>query len=401
MPTIKSWLGVYKQESKLIQVDNSIQLSEAIGEYPEAKVIGSSHSYNKQHFADVVIKLGGQFDFIRLYQEEEVIDVGAATTIEKVMNVLAMYGFKLRNSGNHRKQTLVGAMIGGTHGFGYKSTMAEDATFRVMREGKEVLIKAQDFKRSDIVMAASVPVERVKSYKVVSCTCKLSELEFSDYGGKGLSFLVMPYSDKEDPTTIITSYSELPTTYTFTNYTKKYSKIMKVPLKLKAFWMIDRCFPPLRRWLQRTLNFLRIPPLEIITAPNDIDALYHPWPWLDNQFDFKLWAFKPTYTSHNMSLFIETDRVKEFVTYAASEADRIKKGFLRAFIGCRYLSDNSEIPWAGNFGKPMVAVDFYCNPSDVKYMEKLELSLRMTFSDTIPHASKTVYSSQGQALVKL
>ena len=84
-------------------------------------VAGRSHSYNGiQLVPGVPTLLMSECGLHELIfdPDTQVVRVGASVSIEAVKRFLLIHRRRLRNSGNYMKQTLVGAISTGTHGYG-------------------------------------------------------------------------------------------------------------------------------------------------------------------------------------------------------------------------------------------------------------------------------------------
>ena len=406
MAMIQSWTGVFKQSAQVIDVADHAELREAL-KFP-AKVIGSLHSYNDSALFHRVIRLGDEFKYLSIGYDST-LAVGAATQIKDIMQYLLEYNLRLPNSGNFREQTVAGALIGGTHGFGMQASMADMVTtfagyFRgrdrdiVWRTGQS----PSDLRNPDLLAVTDMILKVVplQSVEVTNCVCRLSDIK-PHTTDSARAYAVLPYSG-DDPVCTIADYR--PATTTKEDGTKQvvdYDGSADEPLykkgrlpwkwwRLKAWWAIDAFFPPLRRWVQRGLSFIEMKPFTITTHPRDIDALYDPYPGPDgSSLRFSRWAYRPTFTCYNTALFVLPEDVEEVVRFAISESEMIHRTLLRCFIGVRELRDSSNVTFAGNFEGPVSAVDLYCSP---KHADKL-IALQKRIQDkfwTRPHHGKTV-----------
>lgn len=399
-----SWLGVFKKTGLYEEISTMDRLIEAVKENRDLSVSGSFHSYNARALQGTKnIKLvGDAFSGIELIKQEDGtynVVLGSAATVESVMNYLLDRGFRLVNAGNYRKQTMVGAILGGTHGFGPRASLADAVNAYWYLDDKGKFQSSKNIGamiKKKCILGVSMDIERVGSFKVTAQQKTLSDLQLLPDQRK--AFLILPYTDEENPMVIETCYYPIEESATPALFSKK--KAWDIPMsawKLKLFWGLDSLFPCFRSLLQKILNYVRIPSWELITSPRDIDSLYHPWPGIDdinNKPKFSLWAFKPTYTGYNISLFFEESDFKEAVLDICHIANNpkatgFKRNFLFSFIGCRYLSDTTNVSFVGNHKKRVVAVDIYSKPKHAQELIDLQRYLQDNYSAR-SHRGKTV-----------
>ncbi len=389
---IQSWMGVFKRSATVIDVETHGELADLIDQAEPFKIVGKFHSYNECALADRVVRLGSEFNYIWMNKDQSVT-VGAACTIKQVMMFLLDYNRRLINSGNHREQTLVGAILTGTHGFGRNATMAD--TIQSWRGIDRSGIGERHFNpisKNHIITEVTIETAPLVQYAVRNCVCRLSEVA-SGQVKSSRAYAVLPYSSEVDPVAVVAEYSELEQLMTSG---RKREPGKKTGSKfswwrLKAWWTIDRIFPPLRKWIQRSINFFRLKEWIMITDERDIDALYHPWPTTDGKRSakFLLWAYKPTYTCFNTALFVSPEDTERFIKYAIAMGEKIQPGLFRCFIGVRELTNNSRHIFAGNFEGPCNAIDFYCSPKHAGHLIELQRILQDRFQCR-PHHGKTV-----------
>lgn len=399
---IQSWTGVFKIKAAVIDCNSHRDIYKAL-KYP-SKVIGSLHSYNQMPLAPRVIKLGSYFDYTILLTNNpgnHLVQVGASTKIKDLMNYLVKHDLRLKNSGNHREQTIAGALIGGTHGFGKNAPMADSVTsFQGVWRNRDnsldyrMSTNASDLRRPDLLCVTEVTIEVVPctSYKVDNCVCRLSKIE-PHSTDTARAYAVLPFSGK-DPVVTVADYTPVTDTPA---YKIKRVKKKSLPWKwwrLKIWWALDRFVPPIRRVVQRALGLINMKPFTLYTHRHDIDALYDPFPGPDGpegNLKFTRWAYRPTYTCYNISIFVRPEDVKNVIKYAIYESDQIRWSLLRCFIGVRELSDTSKVSFAGNFEGPVSAIDFYCTPKHADDLIWLQRKIQNRFW-TRPHYGKTVLS---------
>lgn len=421
---IKSWMGAYRKEAKHTLANNLDELKSALTE--GGAVVGNFHSYSKCALHDHVIQLGEGFKQLEYREADQTCTVGAACTIREVMEFLLEQDRRLINHGNHMGQTFVGACLTGTHGFGPDATMADQVVewTAMCYEGEQRDLNDIEWRWLD-GPNRFVPITKVRiktapltQYHVTNCICKLSQMqEFHAVGvparagplmlefhqKEQRAYAVLPYSGN-DPVCIVAEYESMPSTTwdvaigKSKSHVKGYlcetcrsgwriygaceecGKPASTPKKshgswwrIKLFWAFDSTFPFVSRWLSKSLNFFAQKEWTTITNPCDLDALYDTAPGVSlDTLNFALWAMKPTFRWHNNAYFVKPEETADFIEALIEEANKIKHGMLRGFIGVRELTTKSKIPFAGNSEGPVNAIDVYFKPKHVKYAEQLQ-----------------------------
>jgi hypothetical protein len=407
---VYSWLKVFRQKALVKRAYYYDDLEFYLQN--DFKVAGSFHSYNRSALHHKIVLLEGIFKVLQYNPICKTITVGAGVKVHEIMEELSKHGRRLINSGNFFKQTYVGAAINGTHGFGKNASIAD----QIIRIGgfQRIGIYPERFENCswddvqsmDLMSITAVTLNTApeQSFKVTSCVCTLSEIdqhveplkasyrEHNEDVVISSAYAVLPYSDKEDPVTLVAFYED-----------NNEVDVGDVPQKrkrvrpwhwwrVKLWWMIDGWFPPLRRYVQRAISFLKLKPFVVYTHPKDFDALYDPDPGLTGQtggIKFSRWAYRPTYTCYNIALFVKPEDIEQVLRFSIDESERIKKTLLRCFIGCRVMCDKSDVWFTGNAHGPMVAVDWYCTPKNAKYLIQLQQAIQKKFN-VRPHLGKTV-----------
>jgi len=370
-------MGVFKERAKQIWVSNNQEFEQAAEENPDFKISGSLHSYNRAALHHTVIHLEGEFKNI-VQMDNGNYMVGAGATIEEVAIRLMKDGRRLLNSGNHMKQTLVGAMLGGTHGFGPDASMVD------------MIVKSYQFDGyTELIRAVQIRTLPLASYAVVNCVCKLSDLIQKQRAWSEVAYAVLPYSG-EDPTCIVANYAKMRSYFKPNSVHGLGRKIPWSWWKLRLWWAVDAYFPPLRRLIQKFSNFLTAKTWQVTASAYDIDFRYDTAPGTSGDtLNFLLWAYKPTHTSFNIALHFKPEDTEEVIKFIVSESEKIKPGMLRNFIGVRKLTTKSNWALAGNFECPTDAIDMYCSPKDAKHLMELQFRLQANFW-TMAHRGKTV-----------
>lgn len=394
---VESWLGVFKKLTKYEEVGDYSSLLKLLEQ--GYKPSGSFHSYNRAALHDKTIKITGRFDKLEYSEKYEVIQIGASTTIRQIMEELLKYDRKLLNSGNFFEQTFIGAAITGTHGYGENSPLADsilqfegvydvNGELFVMVSHDPSDLRHPDLKAVTWAVLATAPTE---SYKVTNCVCKLSDVG-PNVKGIAQAYAVLPYSNPQDPVCLIAHYES--NTDVIVPKMKRYKRTRPWQWwRVKLWWKFDQYLPFTRRFIQRVLNFIKLKPFVIYTHPHDYDALYDPDPGLTGttgKVSFTRWAYRPTHTGYNVSLFAKPEDTADIITFAIEQSDRLKRTLLRSFIAVRCLQGQSRVDFAGNADGPRDAIDFYCTPKHAKYLIELQRRIQDNF-DVRPHYGKTVF----------
>lgn len=83
-----------------------------------------------------------------------------------------------------------------------------------------------------------------------------------------------------------------------------------------------------------------------------------------------------------------TDEVMRFIMREAQTLR--KKGFLlKSMISIRELADASDLPFAGNFGEPVAAIDLFSDVRDYAWLERLQAMVIAAFPGVRPHWGKS------------
>ena len=128
--SFQSWLGVFKTKSNPIIVNNIDKLKEFIlnNEY---HCMGTSHSYNGIQICDSENTIDfrkSNLKHLKYNYDDQTVEVGASVHVRELKEFLLKYDRQVMNSGNYMDQTVVGALMTGTHGYGETAVMAESIT---------------------------------------------------------------------------------------------------------------------------------------------------------------------------------------------------------------------------------------------------------------------------------
>jgi hypothetical protein len=306
------------------------------------------------------------------------------------MNLALRHGRRLLNAGNFREQTIGGVVMSGTHGFGPRATVAEAVKkFHYVSPDHSWIQSSERVATGTPCVAFDLETGPLTAFEVVNCACRLSGLPTGKEAWRG--YTVFPYSHPTDPICFVVEY--FPTDREPTYFPRVKPMMAHSPWKwrlLNAWWTLDYFAPRLRKLVQRGLGQFEFRRWSMVTDRHDIDAQYHPWPTLDGMDDPKLglWAYKPTYTCHNVALFSSPEDTSSLIRYAIKVARKINPSLFRCFIGVRQLSTACDVQWAGNYIKPRDAIDFYCSVDHAEDMRILQQRIQAEY-DVIPHRTKT------------
>ena len=375
---IQSWLGVFRREAEVVIIDSREDWDAA----KPIKVSGAFHSYNRVALADRVALLGDSFR--RLEMRGDCCYVGGANTVEEVIAFLLDHHRRLPNRGNFDQQTLVGAALTGTHGFGPRATLMDSVrkAYRLDEEDPE-----------SPIVGVLIDTAPLTAYRVRQRSLPLSDVARGQAHRR--AYAVLPYSDEHDPVCLVADYEEIDKQGGGPHPDHLRPQMGTPPLGLRLWWLIDRWFPPLRRVIQRALRHYRLD-RTMVTSDHDVDALYDPFPGVAGKtsWGFGLWAYRPTYTCFNIALFVRPEDTEQLILDAIGWGQRVCPSLFRCMIGVRELTDSSSYAKAGNYGGPRNAVDFYCSTKHASVLIPLQGHLQRKY-DVRPHLGKSVRDPEG------
>ena len=127
---IASWIHVYRgdAEARIPHDEAKLCADMAKGCY---SCVGKSHSYNGVQIVpgiNAMMMEEGGLGRMDYDPATGIATVGASVTVEQLKRFLLKHDRRLINSGNYMKQTVVGALATGTHGFGDRGVMADAVT---------------------------------------------------------------------------------------------------------------------------------------------------------------------------------------------------------------------------------------------------------------------------------
>ncbi|WP_285712763.1 FAD-binding protein [Erythrobacter oryzae] len=405
---VQSWMAVFFGEAHVTRPTDEAALVDALGTRPYS-CIGQSHSYNGIQVIPGItaFHMGeARFDHLTYDPATGTATCGPSVKVLTLKQALVKHGRRMLNSGNYMEQTVIGALSGGTHGYGPEPVIAQAVTALTFLDGygQKVTLTPTDpdfpyaalsFGTIGPILSVTLRTAPVASYQSDAWVTRLSKKAALAKGAMAVSTAIVPYSDPKDPLIML---------HTLRPASKgKGPRKTTAPLLslaglteflLRRLWAFDRLFPSLRYRLQRAAN--RINPRthrRVITAPDDLDYLYDPEPLLKTQRapDLLTGFFATTFTAYNLAFFVPLHRSDEVVRFLMLEAERLRPlGFvLKSLIGVRELPEKSDLPFAGNFAGPVAAIDLFADVRDYAWLERLQRAVTSYFPGVRPHWGKS------------
>lgn len=370
--------------------------------------VGTSHSYNGIQ----VVKGSNAIQFntaglksITYDEATHVVTVGASVTIKELKDDLLKRQRRLLNSGNYMKQTVIGALITGTHGYGERPVMAEGVTALTFLDEKG---ESHDLKRGDPefplvalsfgviapIIRLSLETAPLSRFKSIARICKYSEKAALAEGAVAVTYAVLPYTQPADPTIML--HTLRPTTDPPSKQ-RTSGDAWSAPLTeflLHHYRQLDRLYPWLRRRLQRWIADLDIKHVEeVVTDERDLDYLYDPAPLArqDRPPNLVRGMFDTTMTAYNLAFFVPIERVPDVIQFIMHELEELSSldFYLKNVIGVRELPGSCNLPFAANFNGPMAAIDLFADVRDYAWLERLQRSVLEYFPAIRPHWGKS------------
>ena len=392
---VESWMGVFFGYAHVTPVASEAQLRDALagGAY---SCLGQRHSYNGIQVIPGITALDMGNSALKACTYDPVSETatcGPSLKIVELKQELLKHRRKMLNSGNYMEQTVIGALTSGTHGYGAQGVVAQSVTALTFLDGKgePVTLKVGDadfpyaalsFGTIGPIISVTLRTAPLESYRSDAWITRLSKKAALSRGAIAVTAAYVPYSNPDDP--LIMLHTLRPAT------PKRLLEAL-----LKRLWAFDRTFPAFRYYLQRAADRLDIRNHKrIITDPEDLDYLYDPDPGLKSQRppDLLTGFFSTTFTAYNLAFFVPIARTDEVVRFIMREAQKLReKGFvLKSMISIRELADASDLPFAGNFGEPVSAIDLFSDVRDYAWLERLQAMVIANFPGVRPHWGKSM-----------
>ena len=408
MGRVESWMKIFFGDAYVIALANEDDLRKALPGRAYS-CIGQSHSYNGIQVIPGITALHmgqSQFKLCEYDPVTETATCGPSVKIVELKKVLLQHRRKMLNSGNHMEQTVIGALTGGTHGYGAQAVIAQSVVALTFLDGRGEKVTLQqgdpDFPYAALSFGTIGPIISVtlrtaplESYQSDAWITRLSKKATLARGAVAVTAAFVPYSDPRDPLIMLhTLRPAIAGKAARQSGSSIFSLKGLTEFLLRQLWAFDRLVPAFRYWLQRAANRLDLRSHKrIITDPEDLDYLYDPDPGLKTQRAPSLLTgfFTTTYTAYNLAFFVPIDRTEEVVRFIMLEAAKLRSlGFvLKSMISIRELADASDLPFAGNFGQPVSAIDLFADVRDYAWLERLQRAVTSYFPDVRPHWGKS------------
>ncbi|MFL0355438.1 FAD-binding protein [Erythrobacter sp. GH1-10] len=405
---LDAWMKVFFGEVYKHRFDADQNLSEFVSGN-DYFCVGQSHSYNGIQIVpglNAAMMGASALDATSFDPVTRTITCGPSTTIEQLKRELLKHERKMFNSGNYMAQTVPGALVTGTHGYGARATMADGVTALTFLDGngREVSLKRgdPDFPYAVLSFGTVGPITSVtlesaplESFQSDAWITRLSKKPALKKGSVATSWAVVPYSNPSDPLIMLHTLRPAREGKRAKQHRPNvFSMAGLAMFIIERYWAIDRMFPKLRRSLQRLVDRIDVRShRRTITDPADLDYLYDPEPLLKSQRspDILTGFFSTTHTAYNLAFHVPLERADEVVRFIMLELEQWRPlGFyLKSLIGVRELSDASPLPFAGNFGRPTAAIDVFADTRDFAWLERLQREVLTYFDDVRPHWGKS------------
>ena len=405
---VTSWMKVFFGDAHVTRPVDEAALVKALGGRPYS-CIGQSHSYNGIQVIPGItaFHMGeSRFDSLTYDPVTQTATCGPSVKVLTLKQALVKHGRRMLNSGNYMEQTVIGALSGGTHGYGPEGVIAQSVTALTFLDGhgQKITLKQGDpdfpyaalsFGTIGPILSVTLRTAATASYQSDAWVTRLSKKAALSKGAMAVTAAVVPYSDPADPLIMLHTLRPASEGKGARKTTPPpFSLAGLTEFLLRRLWAFDRLFPPLRYWLQRAANRLDIRThRRVITAPEDLDYLYDPEPLLKTQRapDLLTGFFATTFTAYNLAFFVPLERTDEVVRFLMLESEKLRPlGFvLKSLISVRELPDASDLPFAGNFGGPAAAIDLFADVRDYAWLERLQRAVTSYFPGVRPHWGKS------------
>jgi len=408
MGRVESWMKIFFGDAYLRTLANEDELIAALPGRAYS-CIGQSHSYNGIQVVPGITALhmgASQLKQCSYDPATQTATCGPSMKVVELKQVLLQHRRKMFNSGNHMDQTVIGALLGGTHGYGEQAIVAQSVTALTFLDGRGQKVTLQhgdpDFPYAALSFGTIGPIISVtlrtaplESFQSDAWITRLSKKATLARGAVAVTAAFVPYSDPADPLIMLhTLRPAVAGKAARQSGSSIFSLKGLTEFLLRQLWAFDRLVPTFRYRLQRAADKLDLRSHKrIITAEDDLDYLYDPEPLLKTQRapDLLTGFFSTTYTAYNLAFFVPIARTDEVVRFIMLEAEKLRAlGFvLKSMISIRELSDASDLPFAGNFGQPVSGIDLFADVRDYAWLERLQRAVTSYFPDVRPHWGKS------------
>lgn len=416
---LSTWMNVFRADVTAKVPCDEAALCDMIG-HGRYSCVGKSHSYNGVQIAPetnaMMMREGGldTLEWRADYNGGGIARIGASVSIEELKRFLLGHGQRMLNSGNYMQQTVVGAALTGTHGYGEHPVMAdglETLTFLNDSGERVTLVKgSRDFALAAISFGTLAPVVEIElrtvpltAYISTAHITRLSQKEALKEGSVAASWAAVPYSNADDPMIMLHTLHPDGWSEDFKGFKPPtFSFAALVNWALRHYWAVDRLYPSWRRKLQRFADGLDIRKQQRCrTDPEDLDYLYDPQPGLmqDRGPDFLRGVFSTTHTSYNLAFFVPLERAEAVVKFIMLEAENYRDlGFyLKSLIGVRELRGQSQLAFAATANGPVAAIDLFSDTRDYAWLERLQREVMAYEPRTRAHFGKSALGAHFRA----
>lgn len=415
---LTSWLGINSSVPSEIYVPASIgELQQRLRQLKQERrsyhVVGSNHSYNGVQLVDgqvAIVAAGSGLTEISYNSVSHQVTVEAGVTVEQLKRYLLRFDRQLVTSGNHMQQTVIGAFLTGTHGYGIRKALMADSVVRMTvldEDGREhEIVDPQElalfrvsFGYLGVVVRATLQTVGLSQFRVKQRLLRLSDLgaQLQDLGTTAHGLSLFPYSSSEDPIVGLVTFERLGTKHKPTEVRRGVRLVRELAwLLIKLVWSLDRRVPGFKPLLQRLVRLFESTQVDdIITDPRDLDSFYDYLPLREQERnpDIIRQLFDPKYTANNIALIVsDTDFVPffhEVFALAQRYRRRPHRKFLKDVVGVRYIGASQNSAMAGNFQRRSYSVDLFFAPHDRVFAAKVQQHVSRQFA-TRPHFGKTL-----------
>ena len=415
---LTSWLGINSIVPSEIYVPGSIgelqhRLRQLKHEQRSYQVVGSNHSYNGVQLVDgqvAIVTAGSGLTEIAYDSVSHEVTVEAGVTVAQLKRYLRRIDRQLVTSGNHMQQTVIGAFLTGTHGYGIDTALMADSVVRMTvldEDGREhEIVDPQElalfrvsFGYLGIVVRATLRTVGLRQFRVRQRLLRLSELgpQLQGLGKTAHGLSLFPYSSAEDPIVGLVTFERLRTECEPTAVRRSVRLVRELSwLLIKLVWSLDRRVPGFKPLLQRLVRLFETRNVDdIITDPRDLDSFYDYLPLREQERnpDIIRQLFDPKYTANNIALIVSDTEFVPFFHEIFALAQRYRRRphrkFLKDVVGVRYIGASQQSAMAGNYRRRSYSVDLFFAPNDKAFAAEIQRLLSRQFA-TRPHFGKTL-----------
>lgn len=209
---VTSWGDVFFGDAYVTRPDDEAALIKALSGRPYS-CIGQSHSYNGiQVIPGITAFHMGQSRFKALAYDPrtETATCGPSVKVIELKQELVKHGRRMLNSGNYMEQTVIGALSGGTHGYGPEGVVAQGVVALTFLDGhgKKVTLAQGDpdfpyaalsFGTIGPILSVSLRTAPIQAYQSDAWVTRLSKKAALSKGALAVTTAFVPYSDPIDP----------------------------------------------------------------------------------------------------------------------------------------------------------------------------------------------------------